>query len=89
MVDTTAVFFHSAEQKEQVDASIEKLEESERFTSPIVTRILPFTTFYEAESFHQDYYLKAPDRYDSYESNSGRDQYKAAVWQDILESEKN
>ena len=33
---------------------------------PIVSRILPASTFYEAEGYHQDYYLKNPDDYHKY-----------------------
>ena len=31
------------------------------FTAPIVTEVQPFTAFYKAESYHQDYYARNPD----------------------------
>jgi peptide methionine sulfoxide reductase MsrA len=34
------------------------LQASGRFTKPIVTEILPFTTFYPAEEYHQDYFAQ-------------------------------
>ena len=48
-----------------------------------MTEVLPFTIFYSAEDYHQDFYINAPNRYKNYESNSGRDQYKATIWADI------
>jgi peptide-methionine (S)-S-oxide reductase len=40
----------------------------------IVTIILPVKTFYPAEGYHQDYYLKNPVRYNYYRYACGRDQ---------------
>ncbi len=48
----------------------------------IVTRILPRTTFYEAEDDHQDYYRKNPVRYKFYRYRCGRDRRLAQVWGD-------
>ncbi len=82
---TTAIFYHDVFQQENAEASLDLLSQSGRFDQPIVTPILPFTTFYPAEEYHQDYYLKAPTQYERYESNSGRDEYKEQIWE-IIES---
>lgn len=50
------IFYHNAEQKEQALAAKNKLEQEKTYSDPIVTEIIPFTTFYEAEAEHQDFY---------------------------------
>jgi peptide-methionine (S)-S-oxide reductase len=37
------------------------LEESTVYDRPIVTEVTPFTTFYDAEEYHQDYERKNPN----------------------------
>jgi peptide-methionine (S)-S-oxide reductase len=54
----SAVFFHSPEQEAVARKSKEQLEKSGRFHKPIVTQIVPATTFYEAEEYHQQYLEK-------------------------------
>jgi peptide methionine sulfoxide reductase msrA/msrB len=46
---STAIFFHSEDQKTAAQASKGKLDESGRFDKKIVTPILPAATFYKAE----------------------------------------
>ena len=41
----SAVFYHSEEQKQQTEALIQTLNDSGKFTSPIVTQIAPATVF--------------------------------------------
>ncbi|MEW5909624.1 MAG: peptide-methionine (S)-S-oxide reductase MsrA [Thermodesulfobacteriota bacterium] len=76
----SAVFYHNESQKVQAEESKKALEQSGRFKSPIVTEIVPFTVFYPAEDYHQDYYKKNPIRYTVYRHNSGRDQFLKKVW---------
>ena len=40
---------------------MDALEESDVYGAPIVTEITPFTKFYKAEDYHQDYERKHPD----------------------------
>lgn len=74
------IFTHNDAQKRLADESKAALGASGRFTKPIVTEILPATTFYKAEEYHQDYYKKNPVRYHYYRYNSGRDQFLKKVW---------
>jgi peptide-methionine (S)-S-oxide reductase len=54
----SAIFYHDAEQEREAKASKEKLEQSHRFSKPIVTQIVPATEFFEAEDYHQQYLEK-------------------------------
>jgi len=76
----SAIFFHNKEQKRIAVNSKNKLEASKRFDKPIVTPIRPAMPFYPAEGYHQGYGKTNPVRYESYRSNSGRDQFIEKVW---------
>jgi peptide methionine sulfoxide reductase msrA/msrB len=76
----SVIFYHNPEQKKIAEASKAQLSKSGRFKKPIITKILPATTFYPAEDYHQDYYKKNPIRYKFYRYNSGRDQFLKKAW---------
>lgn len=76
----TGIYFLNEAQKQQAEASRDKLAASGRFDRPIVTEIVAATTFYPAEDYHQDYYKESPTRYKFYRYNSGRDQFIAKTW---------
>jgi peptide methionine sulfoxide reductase msrA/msrB len=76
----SVIFYHDEEQKRSAEKSKEALEKSGKFSKPVVTEIVKFTHFYEAEEYHQDYYKKNPLRYHFYRYNSGRDQFLEKVW---------
>ncbi|HWY79955.1 MAG TPA: peptide-methionine (S)-S-oxide reductase MsrA [Candidatus Sulfotelmatobacter sp.] len=50
------IFYQNDGQKKIAEESKKKLEQSGTYHSPIVTKIEPFTKFYEAEEYHKDYY---------------------------------
>lgn len=54
----SAVFYHSAEQKETTEAVIRELEEEGVWDAPIVTQVVPFEAFYPAEPYHREYYRR-------------------------------
>ncbi|MDH4390205.1 MAG: peptide-methionine (S)-S-oxide reductase MsrA [Aquabacterium sp.] len=76
----TAIFTHDAQQAAAVKQSLEALEKTKPFKEPIVTVVLPATTFYQAEAYHQDYYKKNPVRYSYYRSSCGRDARLKQLW---------
>lgn len=52
----SAIFYDNDEQKELAEHYKQKLDASGIFSAPIVTEIVPSTTFYRAERYHQNYY---------------------------------
>ncbi|MGH7671026.1 MAG: peptide-methionine (S)-S-oxide reductase MsrA [Gemmatimonadaceae bacterium] len=57
----SAVFYLNAEQERVANAYIHQLGQAGVFGRPIVTQVTPFTAFYDAEAYHQDYATKHPD----------------------------
>lgn len=84
----SAIFYHDEEQKRLAEKSKEALEKSGKFGKPIVTEIIKFTKFYEAEEYHQDYYKKSSVKYNHYRYGSGRDQFLKEAWEKDLDSKK-
>jgi peptide methionine sulfoxide reductase msrA/msrB len=77
---TSAIFYHSENQKKLAEISKMNLEESKIFEKPVITPIRPAQKFYPAEDYHQDFYKKNPDHYKRYRSGSGRDQFINEIW---------
>lgn len=74
----SAIFYHDEAQRELAEAS--KVEMEARFDREIATQIVPATTFWPAEEYHQDYYQKNPVRYKFYRYSCGRDARLEEVW---------
>lgn len=77
---TTAIFYHTKEQEMIATDSKKRLEASGLFDEPIATVIIPFTTFFKAEEYHQDYYKKAAEHYERYKKASGREGFVEETW---------
>jgi len=78
----SGIFYHDEVQREIAEASRKSLNESGRFTKPVVTPVLKFTSFYVAEEYHQNYYRNNPVRYKTYRYFSGRDRFVEKTWGD-------
>lgn len=52
----SAIFYHNEEQRKQAEEYKKKLDAAKVWDQPIVTEISPYTTFYKAEDYHQDYF---------------------------------
>lgn len=77
---TTAIFYANEAQQKMAEHSKEKLAASGKFKAPIVTPIRPMETFYKAEEYHQDYYIKEQDHYEDDRAKSGRDEFIHEHW---------
>ena len=75
------IFYNSPAQKETAEKSKADLQNSGKFSDPIVTSIEPACPFYPAEEYHQDFYKKDPLRY-QLEESGGRDAFIKEHWQD-------
>jgi peptide methionine sulfoxide reductase msrA/msrB len=84
----SVIFYHDEDQKRIAEKSKEALSKSGRFNKPIVTEILKFAKFYEAEDYHQDYYKTHSLKYKFYRFGSGRDQFLEKVWGREMETMK-
>ena len=55
----SAIFYNGQEQREIAEASLNKAQESPRFKGKkIVTQVVPASTFWPAEEYHQQYFEK-------------------------------
>ena len=56
----SAIFYHSPEQREVAEQVIAELTAEQLWRDPVVTELTPFTEFYVAEDYHQDYFERNP-----------------------------
>ena len=52
----SVIFYKNEEQKQAAQSIINSLKKAKVYDSPIVTTLEPFTKFYKAEEYHQNYY---------------------------------
>ena len=58
----SAIFYHTQQQKQTAEKTIQHLNSEGIWEAPIVTKIEPFETFYEAEEYHKDYFKRHPEQ---------------------------
>ena len=63
---TLAVYYTDDEQKNIINKRLNK------FDKPVCVSVEEFSGFYDAEEYHQDYYLKHPKEFEEELINSGR-----------------
>jgi methionine-S-sulfoxide reductase len=59
----SAIFYHDDAQREAAERVKQQVEAYGKWSRPIVTEVVPATTFYSAEDYHQDYLKKNPYGY--------------------------
>ncbi len=58
----SVVFYHSDEQRRTTEQVISELTDAKVWDDPIVTQVVPFTAYYPAEPYHQNYFAQNPDQ---------------------------
>ncbi|HVO73252.1 MAG TPA: peptide-methionine (S)-S-oxide reductase MsrA, partial [Ignavibacteriaceae bacterium] len=58
----SVIFYHNEEQKKKAERYKEELNKAGIWRDPIVTQIVPYTNFYSAEDYHQEYYANNPNQ---------------------------
>ena len=80
------ILYHDDEQRDLATRTLEELDKSGSWKSPIVTKVEKFNKFYLAEDYHQDYYALNPNNsYCSYVISPKIDKFKK-VFSDILKN---
>ena len=59
----SAIFYHDEKQHQTADKVKARVEKSGAWKKPVVTEVVPFTKWFKAEDFHQDYLEKNPGGY--------------------------
>lgn len=73
----SVIFYHSPQQKDAAEHVKQALDNSGIYKAPVVTEIAPYTAFYKAEEYHQDYYnLNSSAPYCSYVIKPKLDKFK-------------
>jgi len=75
----SAIFWQNDTERKAAEASRDALLKSGKFKA-IFTELAPASTFWLAETYHQDYYKKNPIRYHYYRASCGRDARVDSVW---------
>ena len=74
------IFVHTADQRDQANASVKAIKKRSLLKGSFMVPISKAGTFYPAEKYHQDYYLKNPRHYKRYRQGCGRDQRLQVIW---------
>jgi peptide-methionine (S)-S-oxide reductase len=58
----SVIFYHSPEQERTAREVMQSVSDQHIWPSPIVTELVPFTDFYQAEDYHQEYFANNPNQ---------------------------
>lgn len=57
---SSVAFYRNEQEKEMINAEIARLTASKKYSDKIVTQVVPFTKFYPAEAYHQEFIANHP-----------------------------
>ena len=69
----SVAFYRTENEKKIIDAEIKHINDAKTYKSKIVTEVIPFTKFYPAENYHQEYIYYHPEN--SYVKNVSIPEY--------------
>jgi peptide-methionine (S)-S-oxide reductase len=58
----SVIFYHTPQQQAMAQQVIGALNAAALWKAPIVTEVVPFTAFYRAEDYHQEFFQRNPDQ---------------------------
>jgi peptide-methionine (S)-S-oxide reductase len=58
----SVIFYHDENQKKAAEKIIREIAGKKIWDDPIVTELTPFSAFYKAESYHQEYFANNPNQ---------------------------
>jgi peptide-methionine (S)-S-oxide reductase len=59
----SAIFIQNDQERETAEEVIQIVDDSKRWNGKVVTTLEPYSTFWKAEEYHQDYLVKNPNGY--------------------------
>lgn len=69
------IFYTTDEERSIVEKSLQELNDAKVFDKPLAVKVLPYTNFYTAEEYHQNYAEENTVKYCAYRESSGRDAF--------------
>ena len=83
------VFYRNQKEKEEAESYIAQLNKSGKYDAPIAAQVVPYTQFWKAEEYHQDYIQHNPgNSYVQYESIP-RIKHFQAQFPELIKPEKS
>jgi len=76
----SGIYYSNKAQETAAKNSLAQLGVNKPFKEDVATEVIAASTFYPAEDYHQDYYLKNPLRYKYYRYSCGRDKRLKEIW---------
>jgi len=67
----SAIFIQNDTEQQVAEEMIKVVNDSQRWNAPVVTTLEPFSTFWPAEDYHQDYLVKHPNGYTCHSERFG------------------
>jgi peptide methionine sulfoxide reductase msrA/msrB len=75
-----AIYYESNAEQEMAEQVIAAVAASGKLGKPVTISVVPRSTFFPAEEYHQDYAQKNPIKYNYYRAASGRTKFYESVW---------